>query len=816
MESEDIYIDSYRLVTKLGSGAFGIVYLAQHAILTDRFVAIKLIYTLHLGSSQEIARFLAEAQFLEKLKHPYISSFIDAGTHEGFPYFVTEYAPKGSLRDRLGRQPRGPLPLGEAITILTQVGEALQYAHQQDIIHRDLKSENILFNETGDALLTDFGIAALLSTEDTKQAMKAGTLTYMAPEQIHDITSKESDQYALACIAYELFTGHMPFPNYDALVGMHFMGTLIPPTIYNPQLPKYIEQAILKAMSRRSTNRYIDVSTFIKALSTPTSHPRQRTREEWMLEFTAIPRIYPGDKYKIIDACERATQLDSTNSLAWLYKGGILKHFGRLEEAQEAYKIASKLGYSEDEDPDTSDSRNDVELLEPFKQVNNFDVISADAFNGKGIEFEQMKHYRAALQAYEQAILLNPNLTSAWRNKAHMLLRLNRHTKALEACEHAIQLNPYYAPVYTVKGLTLHGLGHHEEALTAYEKAIKLDSNIPEAHMSKGHVLYDLHRFDEALGAYEYAIQLDHTNALAYYGKGMSLSMLDCYNESIVTFDQAILLKSDFADAFRSKGVALFNLKRYAEALAAFEHFIQLDPYKTFAWLYKGNILLELNFYNEALTAFEEATRLNPNAAGIYFFKGVALDYLKRYEEALAAFELAIQLDSSHIDAYNAKGAILAKIGYHKEALLTYEQAIEINPNNVNVWFNKGKSLFEMRRYEEALAAFERAIHLAPKYINAYIDKGTARSLLKRHNEALTIFDQAIQLDPPNADAYNGKGNPLYSLNRYNKALIAVEQAIKLDPNEAIFQNNRGNVLQRFGRFNEAQQAYERVKQLEL
>lgn len=433
----------------------------------------------------------------------------------------------------------------------------------------------------------------------------------------------------MGCIAYEMCTGHMLFPNYDAPILMHLIEELIPPKMYNPELPTYIEQAILKAMSKQPTKRHVDVSTFIKVLSTPISHPTQKTREEWMLEFRAIPMIYPGDKIKIIEACERAiradstfadayffkgvalddlkryeealanfehaTQLDSTNGMAWLYKGDLLKHFNRLEEAQQAYKIARELDYSEDEELDPSGTKNDEEPPEPFKETNGSYSISVDTFNDEGLELEQKEHYPAALQAYEQAIRLNPNFTAAWRNKAYMLWRLNRYSEALEACEHAIQLNPYYAPVYTVKGLTLHSLNRYEEALTSHEKAIQLDPNIAEAYISKGHVLYELKHFDEALTAYEYTIQLDQS-FLAYYGKGLSLSRLECFDEAITAFDQATLLKPNFADAYQSKGVALFNLKRYVQALDAFEHFIQLDPYKTIAWLYKGNILLEKLF----------------------------------------------------------------------------------------------------------------------------------------------------------------------------------------------------------------------------
>ena len=111
MGSEDIYFESYRLISELGSGAFGVVYMAQHAILTNRIVAIKIMLPDYAENEKAIIHFFRESQFLEELKHPYILPIINAGIYNGLPYQVTEYASKGSLRDRLKRQPTYPLPI---------------------------------------------------------------------------------------------------------------------------------------------------------------------------------------------------------------------------------------------------------------------------------------------------------------------------------------------------------------------------------------------------------------------------------------------------------------------------------------------------------------------------------------------------------------------------------------------------------------------------------------------------------------------------------------------------------------------------------
>jgi serine/threonine protein kinase len=262
-------IGNYHIIRELASGASGCVYLAQHTLLTKRIVAIKLLHITHLGSPEERADFLREAQFLEELKHPYILPIFDVGIEDGFPYIVAEYAPNGSLRNRIKRHAPDLVPLEEILTILTQVGQALQHAHQQHIIHRDLKPENILFNANNEALLADFGLATSLSTASIKRVDQSGTPRYMAPEQFQGQVSKESDEYSLACIAYELVTGHQPFIANDfyALGFKHLTEQPIPPTQFNPHLPAAVEQVILKAMAKQRVDRYRDISSFISALA---------------------------------------------------------------------------------------------------------------------------------------------------------------------------------------------------------------------------------------------------------------------------------------------------------------------------------------------------------------------------------------------------------------------------------------------------------------------------------------------------------------------------------------------------------------------
>ena len=277
--NNDSFIGKYRIVDELASGAFGRVYRAEDTSLNNRIVAIKLMHSASLGSQQEHRSFLQEAEFLTMLNHPYILPVLDVGIAQDAPYMVTEFAPNGSLLDRLTKQAPRLIRLQEALLILAQIGSALHYAHQLNIIHRDLKPANILFNANGDAVLADFGIATMLAAS-IKYGTAIGTPYYMAPEQFRGSISKEGDQYALGCIAYEVLTGRIPFtaPDFFALGYKHMMERPIAPTQLNLLLSRTTEQAILKAMAKQRSDRFPDVAAFLTALGAPlaTGVPQSR------------------------------------------------------------------------------------------------------------------------------------------------------------------------------------------------------------------------------------------------------------------------------------------------------------------------------------------------------------------------------------------------------------------------------------------------------------------------------------------------------------------------------------------------------------
>src|SRR5438876_1372544 len=262
------YIGGYHIILELASSSSNRVFLGESVFPDRRNVAIKRVYAIHLASKQEQEDFLQEASQLKQFDHPYMLLILSADIIKGTPYVVSEYAPDGSLYDLLQRQAPEPIAQDDAITILSQVGQALHYAHQKNRIHGDLKPQNIFFNGKGDARLADFKFTSLSSLMSSIPATSPAALAYMSSEQLEGIISKENDQYSLGCIAYEMFTGRKPFttPSLKMPGTFYKTRTLIAPRKLNPALSAHIEQAILKAMAKDPSKRHTSVLEFIKVL----------------------------------------------------------------------------------------------------------------------------------------------------------------------------------------------------------------------------------------------------------------------------------------------------------------------------------------------------------------------------------------------------------------------------------------------------------------------------------------------------------------------------------------------------------------------
>lgn len=256
---------NYRLLRLLDSGGFADVYLAEHIYLKT-LSAVKVLQ-MQLFDEEQQQRFLEEAQTIARLKHPRVIQVVDFGVENAVPFLVMTYAPNGNMRQRYPTGSR--LPLNLVVHYIKQAAEALHYAHNQRLIHRDMKPENLLLDANNNLLLSDFGIAIVARSSHSQSLQDiVGTAIYMAPEQIRGYPRPASDQYALAVLAYEWICGVPPFEGntYIETAKLHLIAPVPHPTMKEPMLPGSVEAVLLRALAKDYHQRFESVQDFANAL----------------------------------------------------------------------------------------------------------------------------------------------------------------------------------------------------------------------------------------------------------------------------------------------------------------------------------------------------------------------------------------------------------------------------------------------------------------------------------------------------------------------------------------------------------------------
>jgi eukaryotic-like serine/threonine-protein kinase len=258
------HLGNYRLTQLLGHGSFAEVYLGEHVRL-GTLAAVKVPYT-QLARPEEVESFEKEARTIAHLRHPHIVRVLDFDVVDDTPFLVMDYAPNGTLRKL---HPRGTkLLLSLILTYVKQIADALQQAHGQRIIHRDIKPENMLLGQNNELLLSDFGISTIAQSSRYQGTQDmAGTIAYMAPEQVQGKPRPASDQYALGIVVYEWLSGERPFHgSFTEIATQHVLTP--PPSLREkvPELSPGVEQVVMTALAKDPKARFATIHAFANTL----------------------------------------------------------------------------------------------------------------------------------------------------------------------------------------------------------------------------------------------------------------------------------------------------------------------------------------------------------------------------------------------------------------------------------------------------------------------------------------------------------------------------------------------------------------------
>ncbi|HET9294209.1 MAG TPA: protein kinase [Gemmatimonadales bacterium] len=633
--------DRYAVESELGRGGMATVYLAEDR-KHGRRVAVKVLSP-SLASSLGPERFLREIQIAAGLTHPHILPLIDSGESHGLLYYVTPHIAQGSLRQRLAND--GRLPIGDAMRVAREVGGALDYAHRQGFVHRDVKPDNILFADDH-ALLADFGIARACSVTAgevvTGGGFALGTPEYMSPEQAAGERNLDgrSDLYSLACVVYEMLTGEPPVQGDGARATMAKQVTETPRPVraLRPDVPAQMAKVLTRALAKDPADRYESVAAFVAALQSERADVGPEAVRLTARCIAVLPFVNaspdPENEYlsdgitdELIAALARVEGLSvasrtsvfalkgkpqdvrATGALlgaAWVLEGMVRRAGDRL-------RVMAQLTSTED-----------GRLL----WSERFDRTFADMF---AIQEEIARTIVDTLRATSFADLTSPVARRYTRNIAAYGLYLkgryawNKRTQdgvaeSIHFFERAIAEDPGYAPAYAglsdAYALQLdyrsvpvdEGMAHAKEYA---RKALAIDESVAEAHASLAWTLF-IHDWDWAGAGREFrrAIELDPRYPSAHQWFSFLLVTAGRFEEALIHVRTALELDPASVSIRRSVGWAHYYARRYDEARYHLTRAIAMNPTAEETYRILGITLAATAHWAEAEHAIREGMAL--------------------------------------------------------------------------------------------------------------------------------------------------------------------------------------------------------------
>ncbi len=733
----------------------GIIYKAQDTKL-NRTVALKFLPRVITTDSEEKQRFIQEAQAASALNHPNIITIYEIDEIEGEAFISMEFVDGGNLKKLLSEQ---SVSLEKFYELAIPVCQGLSQAHQRGIIHRDIKSENILLTSEGRPKISDFGLAKLKGSGTITLAGKVlGTAAYMSPEQVQgEELDARSDIFSLGIVFYELLTGELPFKGLHPMAIMYSIINEEPlsPAQLRNEIPRSVENIISKALQKNKEQRY-------QSLEEMTADFKKAQSGSVTAVEAAIEK--PGLRAIAVLPFEDLSPTKENEYLATGITDEIITDLSRLE-ALKVTPRSSVTGYSSS--------------IKDIKEI------------GQELKVEYL--LQGSIKKFGEKIRITAQLASV-RDGFH-----------LWAEKFDGELKDIFEIQDTVSQKIVEALKLKLTPVQIQELAKKPTANV-EAYdfYLKGRDYYsraDKSNIDFALRMFEKALEVDPDFALAYAGLGdayvtkymayfdKSSTWLD---EAERTCKRALNLDANLPEARRALGRVYQFRKKYPEAETEFQKAVKVKPdyaegFRSLAWLY-----LEQGKVEQAIATGEKVLGIKSLDKETYLLLGLAYQDLKQEEKALEMFDKALDIAPDYFRAYYQKGQIHQRRGDYKLALENYRRASEFGLEP-NLYLDIGWAYLIEGQIDPAIESFRKSIELGLFDYRAYYFLGYAYHRKEEKWFAAASYDSAVVLcrrqiseDPQDALLFSTLSLASAALKKFPEASEASVKAFNLDPENGL------------------------------
>jgi tetratricopeptide (TPR) repeat protein len=680
-------LGQYEIIELIGEGGMASVYKAWQPSLR-RYVALKVLAPHLTGDAEFVQRFQQEAVSAANLKHPNIVTIHDVGTEGGYHYIAMEFIEGVSLEERI-RSGQAFAP-EQVVNVISQVGSALDYAHQRGFVHRDIKPANVLLDQSGRAVLTDFGIVKALSGSGLTAALtQAGTVygtpQYMSPEQIRDEPlDHRSDLYSLGIVCYEMLSGQVPFDGTTTHAVLYAQVNTPPPPLrqaLGPEVPPPVEAVVDRMLAKEQENRYNSAGAFARDLAQAAAGvwPAGLSGETAVVAGvrrtptgTAVLETAPGVVMAPPARARRsrwplAVGIGAAGlALVVVAVGGVLLLSGvnplesvqatlALRRAQEALAAGDY-----------------TVAVDGFSQVLESDPDSAEAIEGQleaAAELAVAGDLDGAIEAYETVWQARPGEVRALRGIGQAYEAKGAWGEAAIWYERWAQAAPQDEGSFLALGSARFNLGEHERTVEAYEQADALGADPAEVDANLGLAYFELAQYEKAARRLQNAISQNPEDFRLQRALGLAYYELAEYDKAIEPLRDAVSQDSEDFELQRALGLSLYAQDQCEQATGHLNEAVRLGADRPTGELVdvhyaRGGCYFEQQEYEQAITSYEQAQELDPEGQSAWAEGAQAnLDeaYSRLAEEVME--EAVLDLDFSNIVTEGDETYAIAKTG---------------------------------------------------------------------------------------------------------------------------------------------------------